>query len=154
MIKYLIINLLSFVSSFELLDGYHIQIPKKLCPDDNVPYVIRDIIEEQNLITLDCDGNTGNIYIVDETSYSGINQYDHTNVYISHKYLLYPNTLYNVILHESLHARGLNHSSEQGMMNYYVSLDDSTGYVINDNHRYWLSQDDIQGLNYIYNSLF
>lgn len=73
-----------------------------------------------------------------------------TDIMISNALFNYPNNLYNVLLHEIIHALGLNHSKENyGIMNYSVSLN-SDYSLINDRHLY-LSIDDINGLKYLFN---
>ena len=69
---------------------------------------------------------------------------------ISISRLLYdtPITLKNVIKHEILHALGLNHTEEEGIMNYTLRVD-SRGLVINDDKVLWLSLDDIKGLRFL-----
>ena len=62
---------------------------------------------------------------------------------------LYDNILGCVILHELGHSMGLGHNSNVGsIMNYRLFVDE-TGYILNDNVECFLSQDDMDGINFI-----
>tara|TARA_R110000803_G_scaffold115427_2_gene183919 strand:- start:4082 stop:4615 length:534 start_codon:yes stop_codon:yes gene_type:complete len=75
-----------------------------------------------------------------------------TDIYISNDLLYKPNTLYNVVYHEFIHALGLNHTIEQdGYMKYVVQ---TTIYgITEDNRKLYPSLDDIKGLRYIKRNL-
>ncbi len=72
-----------------------------------------------------------------------------TDIMMNKRLVHYPNNLYNVLLHEVIHALGLHHTEEDyGIMNYSVFLDEY-GNLKADRHLY-LSFDDINGLKYMY----
>lgn len=75
-----------------------------------------------------------------------------TDIMMNKRLVHYPNNLYNVLLHEVIHALGLHHTTENfGIMNYSVFLD-QYGNLNTDRHLY-LSFDDINGLKYMYNKI-
>ena len=149
------------VGAFEIIKSVRPQFPKllKLCPN-----VDSRLLDTANLIStnfpqfrLSSNNTTG--YICNQQSdnlgYTSILQDSidqNTNIWISDKLLDTHNTLYNVVLHEVLHSMGLNHSYEQGMMNYsirveynwYGSMD-----VIEDSMKLWISPDDRKGLRFL-----
>ena len=84
--------------------------------------------------------NKGNIHYGYMTPYI-----NNTAISISNKLLSYPNTLYNVVLHEILHSLGLDHSPEDGLMSYAVTQN-WFGGVEDDDRKLWLSIDDLLGL--------
>ena len=71
--------------------------------------------------------------------------YNTTDIYISHRLLFTPNTLYNVLYHEVLHAFWLDHSDLPGLMNYSVKLN-WLGYVKDDSHKLYPSFYDLEQL--------
>jgi hypothetical protein len=76
-----------------------------------------------------------------------------TDIMINKRLVHYPNNLYNILLHEFIHALGLHHTEENyGIMNYSVFLD-QYGNLKSDRHLY-LSFDDINGLKYLYDNTF
>jgi hypothetical protein len=75
-----------------------------------------------------------------------------TDIMINKRLVHYPNNLYNILLHEFIHALGLHHTEENyGIMNYSVFLD-QYGNLKADRHLY-LSFDDINGLKYLYDKI-
>jgi hypothetical protein len=75
-----------------------------------------------------------------------------TDIMINKRLVHYPNNLYNILLHEVIHALGLFHTKEDyGIMNYSVFLD-QYGSIKADRHLY-LSIDDINGLKYLYEKI-
>ena len=56
--------------------------------------------------------------------------------------------IFNIILHEIVHALGLDHSKEIGIMSYSVRQD-SYGITLEDSTELWPSIDDFRGLLYI-----
>ena len=71
------------------------------------------------------------------------------NTIISFNPNLYENILGCVILHELGHSIGLFHNNiSSSIMNFTIFVD-KEGYIINDNVECYLSQDDINGINYI-----
>ena len=73
-----------------------------------------------------------------------------TNIFIKNELLYFPNTLYNVLLHEVLHSFGLGHSDKTGMMNYSIKLG-LFNRIKEDSTKLWLSIDDIDGLDFLKN---
>ena len=67
------------------------------------------------------------------------------DIYISNRLLQKDNTLYNVVLHEFIHALGLNHSAIPSIMNYTVSVS-YMGNIYDDRDISYLSIDDMRGL--------
>ena len=82
--------------------------------------------------------NTGN-FIIDSTT-------------ISFNPNLYNEILGCVILHELFHSAGLNHNNIRGsIMNFSLYID-KNGVILNDNVECELSQDDLDGLEYVKNN--
>jgi len=80
------------------------------------------------------------------------------DVFVNTELISYPNTLYNVVLHELIHSIGLNHTDVPSMMDYKVNMyyKDNTYTTLvykNDINRLWLSLDDIKGLRKIKNNI-
>ncbi len=71
-----------------------------------------------------------------------------TDIFINEYLKYYPTVYYNVLLHEFIHALGLNHTDVASIMNYSISLSDN-GYILPDKKMY-LSIDDINGLQFLY----
>lgn len=72
-----------------------------------------------------------------------------SHVTFSTELILYPNVMYTVILHELLHALGLDHSTIKGIMAWIVfrRIDNSIREL---DQPLWLSKDDHDGLLYMY----
>lgn len=75
--------------------------------------------------------------------------YNDTDIFINKDILRTPNTLYNTLYHEVLHAIGLDHTNNTGFMNYSVSTD-IYGNVVNDRRKLYMSVDDFKGVRYLY----
>lgn len=72
-----------------------------------------------------------------------------TSIHISEILLYYPNTLYNTVLHETLHSYGLDHSDKAGVMNYSIEMRSNqfgSPRIVNDQRRSYASIDDLTGL--------
>ena len=65
---------------------------------------------------------------------------------------LYDNILGCVILHELGHAALLNHSNVSGSIMNYTLYIDKNDYILNENIECFLSQDDLDGLQYVKNN--
>ena len=157
----LIIFLLTFVNSFQIINSVKPQFPKLLKPCPNIDNRLLDTVNELSnnfkQFQLSDVNTTG--YICNQQSYNlgytsilenSVDQ--NTNIWVSDKLLDKPNTLYNVVLHEVLHSMGLNHSDKHGMMNYSIRV----GYnwygsmeIIDDAMKLWISPDDRKGLKFI-----
>jgi hypothetical protein len=151
----------TFVNSFEIINSVKPQFPKLLKPCNNIDIRLLTISNELSnnfpQFQLSDENTTG--YICnqqsDDLGYTAIKKdsiEQNTNIWISNKLLYKPNTLYNVLLHEVLHSMGLNHSNEQGMMNYSIHV----GYnwygskeIIDDDMKLWVSPDDRKGLIFL-----
>ena len=153
MLKYLLSSL-CMIKSYVLLENVYITIPKILAPCENIhPIVLKAFNEISDNVPY---------FLVGDDNYSGVfcnsieGHYGYTVVYenytdisIKNELLFYPNTLYNVALHEVLHSMGLDHNKGgNGMMNYSVR----TGWwggIKDDERKLWLSEDDLNGLYYL-----
>ena len=152
MLKYLLSSL-CMIKSYVLLENVYITIPKILAPCENIhPIVLKAFNEISDNVPY---------FLVGDDNYSGVfcnsieGHYGYTVVYenytdisIKNELLFYPNTLYNVALHEVLHSMGLDHNKGgNGMMNYSVR----TGWfgIKDDERKLWLSEDDLNGLYYV-----
>ena len=75
------------------------------------------------------------------------------DIYISQKLLETNNTLYNVVLHEFIHALGLNHTSIPSIMNYKIEVQSGSLFgnkiIVEDREKQYLSIDDMNGLKAI-----
>jgi len=80
-----------------------------------------------------------------------INKIDYLDrsISISNLILDIKTTLWNVMYHELLHTVGLGHSKQEGLMNYTVTLNRNL-QVIPDENKLYPSQDDIDGLDVLY----
>ena len=150
----LLLNIIT-VSSYKLLNTVSYQYPKtiSLCKDihPNLKDVTKDvandiiangypvIIQDQDANGVICNQPAGHY------GYMLLDENNNTNIFINNKLLYLPNTLYNVVLHELLHAVGLHHSNEPGMMSYAIT-ENWFGYPVNDERKLWLSIDDLRGL--------
>ena len=160
----IVLFLLSIVNSFEIINSVNLQFPKLLKPCPDIDNRLLDTVSElsNNFKQFQVSyGNETTGYICNQQSdnlgYTAIleNSIDqNTNIWISNKLLDKPNTLYNIVLHEVLHSMGLNHSNEQGIMNYSIRV----GYnwfgmeIIDDNMKLWISPDDRKGLRFLRNN--
>ena len=156
MLKLLLI--VAAVQSFEIIKSVKPQFPKLLKPCPNIDQRLLDTVTElsKNFHQFKLSSNdTTTGYICSQNSdnfgYTSIleNSIDqNTNIWIANSLLNTPNTLYNVVLHEVLHAMGLNHSYQPGMMNYSIRTT-WFGNVIDDPQKLWISKDDRQGLRFL-----
>lgn len=78
--------------------------------------------------------------------------FNETDITISNTILGIDTNLYNVILHEFVHALGLDHSNTKGMMNYTIQLTKNNG-IIKDSNKLYISIDDYKGIKYLYDKL-
>jgi len=161
MLKFLLI-IVAVVQSFEIINSVKPQFPKMLKPCPDIDKRLSDIVTElsTNFPQFKLSSNDTTGYICSQQSdnfgYTSIleNSLDqNTNIWISDYLLDTPNTLYNVVLHEVLHAMGLNHSDQPGMMNYSVRTT-WFGNVIDDAMKLWVSPDDRQGLRFLKNKQY
>ena len=70
---------------------------------------------------------------------------EETDILVSNELLDYDNVLYNVVLHEFLHALGLNHTEENGVMSYKIYTNEKYE-ILEDRRKLYLSYDDMKGL--------
>lgn len=169
MLKY-VLYILPVVFGFELIDRYIPTIRKELTFCENAEPILRETVDtvvneinEYDIMYLSLHDNKSIKTNEEDTinsicSYQGYNGYfgytsfytDNLETDISISRLLYntPITLQNVVKHEILHALGLNHTTEEGLMNYTLRVD-NRGLVINDDKVLWLSLDDIKGLRFL-----
>ena len=76
-----------------------------------------------------------------------VNNSTFTSTYIENQMVYFPNALFNTMMHELLHAIGLDHSrGKAGMMSSYSVRIKPSGEIIEDAQRLWLSLDDFSGL--------
>ena len=155
MLKFLLYS--TFVNSFEIINSVKPQFPKLLTPCHNIDIRLLETCAElsNNFPQFQLSDVNATGYICNQQSdnfgYTSILEdsiKQNTNVWISNTLLDKPNTLYNVVLHEVLHAMGLNHSNEQGMMNYSIRIR-YNWYgmnIIDDSMKLWVSTDDLNGL--------
>ena len=69
-------------------------------------------------------------------------------MYVDNSLLTYDNNLYNVLHHEIVHCIGLDHSDKKGIMNYSLIMDKDNN-LVSDTFKTWLSQDDVDGINFL-----
>ena len=151
----------TFVNSFEIINSVKPQFPKLLKPCNNIDIRLLETCAElsKNFPQFKMSDLNATGYVCNQQSdnlgYTSVLKdsiEQNTNIWISDKLLNKPNTLYNVVLHEVLHSMGLNHSNEQGMMNYSIHI----GYnwfgsieIIDDDMKLWISTDDRKGLIFL-----
>ena len=151
----------TFVNSFEIINYVKPQFPKLLTPCPNIDIRLLEKCSElsKNFPKFQLNDVNATGYICNQQSdnlgYTSVLKdsiEQNTNIWISDKLLNKPNTLYNVVLHEVLHSMGLNHSNDQGMMNYSIHV----GYnwyggleIIDDDMKLWISTDDRKGLIFL-----
>ena len=155
----LLFIILSIVNAYILLNNVECIIPKIIspCKDINLfllqtsQEVASDLRQIGLQIYIDTSSNaTGIICNEPDVHYGYMTLSDdniNTDITISNDLLIYPNTLYNVILHELLHALGLDHNNgEPGLMSYAVTAFSLFGSIVNDCKKLWISSDDINGI--------
>lgn len=163
-------RLLLFLSSILFGNGYNLfdfytpkdnPLPFYTCCnlDDKVLYTAKEVIEninQHNIINVSLHNE---IYKDEINDANTICSFDDNNkgygytllteneadIYISNQLLPHNNTLYNVILHEFIHALALNHSVYPSIMNYKISVD-YWGSIHEDRDKSYLSIDDMRGL--------
>lgn len=163
-------RLLLFLSSilygnaYKLLDFYTPKanpLPFFTCCglDEKVLYTTKNVIEDinnHNIINISLhneiykdeinDANTICSFDDDAKAYGyTMLSRNEADIYVSNRLLQTNNTLYNVILHEFIHALGLNHSAFPSMMNYTVRVS-YMGNIYDDRDKSYLSIDDMRGL--------
>ena len=74
------------------------------------------------------------------------------NTIISFNPILYENVLSCVILHELGHSYGLYHNNISNSIMNYTLFVDKEGYILNENIECELSDDDLDGLEYVKNN--
>jgi hypothetical protein len=162
-----------FVTGYNLLYDY---IPTEIaktfytCPNidpilKNTAIEVIDNINQYNILYISLkQGFTEPVYQNGINELCDFNEYrnnfgyttiqgdNETDIYISDLLLHTPNTLYNVVYHEFLHALGLNHTEENdGLMNYKLHIERNR--IIDDKNKLYPSLDDIKGLRYVKNNL-
>lgn len=157
MIKQLFIILfciLMVVETYTIIQNLKPQRPKILAPCEGIDLrlfsTMNEIAENFNFLKIGYEGSTGFFCNQISTNYGYMELLvnNRTNIWISNLLLNTPKTLYNVCLHEILHALGLDHSLEQGMMNYSIGLSYFRN-VLEDARKLWPSRDDFKGLKFL-----
>jgi|SaaInl85LU_5_DNA_1037374.scaffolds.fasta_scaffold103763_1 hypothetical protein len=169
MLKYLLF-IIPLIFGFELIEKYNPTVYKEFSFCQSAEPILREttksVIEDINkykilyvslndnkTITKNEQDNINSICsthnYAESFGYTSFyyNQYE-TDISISQRLYNTPNLLYNVISHEVLHSVGLNHTHENGLMNYSLKVD-KYGRLIEDCTKWYLSLDDIQGLRFI-----
>tara|TARA_R110001632_G_scaffold167079_3_gene285516 strand:+ start:564 stop:1100 length:537 start_codon:yes stop_codon:yes gene_type:complete len=169
MLKYLLC-IIPLVYGFELIERYIPTVYKELtfCESadpilrETTNNVINDInkykilylsLHDNKTIKSNTNDNINSICSFDNYagSFGYTSFYDNnyeTDISISRRLFNTKNTLHNVVKHEILHSVGLNHTYENGLMNYSLRLD-RYGRVLEDYTKWYMSLDDIQGLRFI-----
>lgn len=158
MIRYLLI-IFCFIqtNAFKLLDIRPI-FPKILKPCDNInPVILKQFIDLQNDdFKISEYNSTGIICSNPNIHYGYMLPYDNiTDIWIKDELQYYPTTLHNVAIHELYHSYGLDHSTNQGIMNYSISINNNWWWSrpIEDCMKIYPSIDDLQGIMQLkYNS--
>ena len=107
----------------------------------------RTYFKESNHIRIQYDNSIIANTKMSATLYS-IGSFIVENTVISFNPNLYENVLSCVILHELGHAVGLGHNNITGSIMNYTLYINKYGYILNDNDECYLSDDDINGINY------
>ena len=151
--------ILSIVNAYILLNNVECIIPKIIKPCEYIDLFLLQTFEEvasdlrelglpfyigaSNATGIICNKPDVNYGIME----SSIDNSVITDITISNDLLVYPNTLYNVILHEILHTLGLGHNNgEPGLMSYAVRTTSWFGSIVDDCKKLWISMDDINGI--------
>jgi hypothetical protein len=152
----LLLLILPFVWCYKLLPNLKCELPKYFEPcltiNKRLLEITKDVFKDLNNLGLPVYLNKSNNSICsqDYTHY-GQMLYDpsvltsKTDLLFKNSIVYSPNTAYNIVLHETLHSLGLDHTTDYGMMNYAVS-ENWYGGLINDQRKLWLSADDINGI--------
>ena len=151
--------ILSMINAYILLNNVECIIPKIISPCKDINLFLLQTLQEvasdlrqlglpfyigasSNATGIICN-KTNVHYGIMSSSTNSVN----TNITISNDLLGYPNTLYNVILHEILHSLGLDHNNgEPGLMSYAVRATSWFGSIVDDCRKLWISSDDINGI--------
>ena len=154
-----------FIMSYELLPNLKCELPKYFTPCLTIK---KRLLEITNAVFKDLNNLGLPVYLTrtltaseakvqnnticsKEYTHYGQMIYDptvltsNTDLLFKNSIVYTPNTAYNVILHETLHSLGLDHTTTYGMMNYAVS-ENWYGGLINDQRKLWVSADDINGI--------
>ena len=79
--------------------------------------------------------------------------FNETDITISNTILGIGTNLYNTVLHEFVHALGLDHSNTtMGIMNFEIHTTNNKG-IIKDKNKLYLSVDDYNGIKYLYDKI-
>lgn len=162
MIK-LITILISLTTSFQIFQNYELKYPRYITPcydiDKRLFDTLSDVVESISDVYPVIITNTEQVdsTICNEANYGlkyGYLDLNTKTLGISNLLLDKQNTLYNVVLHEICHLIGLAHdTSTMGIMGSYSVTVEYGGSVNNDNHKLWLSLDDLLGLISIRNKV-
>jgi len=145
-----------FIMSYELLPNLKRELPKYFTPcltiNKRLLEITKDVFKDLNNLGLPVYLNTSNNSICSkeythygQMIYNPTSSTSTTDLLFKNSIVYTPNTAYNVILHETLHSLGLDHTTTYGMMNYAVS-ENWYGGLINDQRKLWVSADDINGI--------
>ena len=157
MIKtFIILTLQTVCNSFKLLPNLVCELPKTFEPcreiNERLLSIVKDVFSDLRYgglpIFLDKSNNT--ICSTDYTHYGQMlynpnTPTSTTDLLFKNSIVYTPTTAYNVVLHETLHSLGLDHTTDYGMMNYAVS-ENWYGALNNDERKLWISIDDIRGI--------
>ncbi len=161
---FLFLSIILFTKGYEILNNYipvDNPLPFYTCCgiDEKLLSVSKDVIQDinnHNIINVSLHNeiykdeingaNTICSFDDDSKAYGYTVLYkNEADIYVSNQLLNKDNTLYNVVLHEFIHALGLNHSVYPSIMNYTVSVS-YMGNIYDDSHISYLSIDDMRGL--------
>jgi hypothetical protein len=165
MLMIIMLSTLAAVSAFNLIPEVTFPSPMIIKPCNNIDPILMEAVHRVSKTFtstgypsfISYSGNT-TTYVCNE--FLGPNmpygfmttlESGNTKVTVSNTLLFYPTTLYNTVLHELLHAYGLDHSDEEGVMNYSLEVmfdQFKNEIVVNDKKKIWLSIDDLTGLFY------
>ena len=150
--------ILSIVNGYILLNNIECIVPKIISPCEDINLFLlqtsQEVASDLRQLGLPFYIGTSNatgIICNNQDVHYGVmissNDSVNTDIVISNDLLGYPNTLYNVILHEILHSLGLDHNNgEPGLMSHTVRVSSWFGSVLNDCRKLWISSDDINGI--------
>ena len=152
-----LIFLISLVNGYRLLPNLTCELPKLFQPCKDINMRLLDIVKEV-FADLRMEGLPIGLGVSDNNTicsrdyvHYGQMLYDpssptsKTDLLFKNSIIYSPTTAYNVILHESLHALGLDHDDESGMMSYSVT-ENWIGMVSNDQKKLWISVDNLRAI--------